>query len=95
MPKWYCDRLDKKKPDPERGILVRLTEVRTSDPFPMIPHQVETQFIASQSIPVAVSGQIPLPSAAPVNATVTANGEHQVDQKLTSELCQILISWSV
>ena len=35
------------------------------DSLPMIPHQVETQFIASQPFPVPVSGLIPSLSAAP------------------------------
>ena len=30
--------------------------LKTSDPLPMIPHQVETQFITSQPFPVSVSG---------------------------------------
>ena len=42
------------------------TEIQTADPLPMIPHQVETQFIASQPFPVSVSGLIPSLSAAQV-----------------------------
>ena len=47
-------------------VTLGLTEIWTNDPLPMIPHQVETQFIASQPFPVSVSGLIPSLSAAPV-----------------------------
>ena len=46
-------------------VTLGLTEIWTTDPLPMIPHQVETQFIASQPYPVSVSGLIPSLSAAP------------------------------
>ena len=49
----------------ERVILC-LTETWTTDPLPMISHQVETQFIACQPFPVSVSGLIPSLSTAPV-----------------------------
>ena len=41
-----------------------LTKIWTTDPLPTIPHQLETQFIASQTFPVSVSGLIPSLSAA-------------------------------
>ena len=48
------------------SVTLCLTEIRTADPLPMIPHQVETQFIASQPFPVSITGiLIPSPSAAP------------------------------
>ena len=37
-------------------VTLGLTEIRTADPLPMISHQVETQFIASQPFPLSVSG---------------------------------------
>ena len=36
-------------------VTLGLTKIRTADPLPMISHQVETQFIASQPFPVSVS----------------------------------------
>ena len=62
----YCDRLDKKQPDSERGWLWVQPRIEPLNSFPMIPHQVETQFIASRPFPVSVSGLIPSLSAAPV-----------------------------
>ena len=65
MPNRCCDRLDQKQPGSE-GLSLGLTETRTADPLPMIPHQVETQFIASQPFQASVSGLIPSLSATPV-----------------------------
>ena len=48
------------------GYFLGLTEILTTGPLAMIPHQVETQFIASQPFPVSVSGLIPSLSATPV-----------------------------
>ena len=61
----YCDRLDKKQPDSVRGWLWVWLRFEP-DPLPTIPHQAETQLIASQPFPVSVSGLIPSLSAAPV-----------------------------
>ena len=47
-------------------VTLGLAEIGTTDPLSMIPHQVETQLIASQPFPVLVSGLIPSLSAAPV-----------------------------
>ena len=47
-------------------VTLGLAEIWTTDPLSMIPHQVETQLIASQPFPVSVSGLIPSLSAAPV-----------------------------
>ena len=46
-------------------VTLGLPKIWTTDPLPMIPHQVQTQFIASQPFPVSVSGIIPSLSAAP------------------------------
>ena len=37
-------------------VTLGLTKIRTADPLPMISHQVETQYIASQPFLVSVSG---------------------------------------
>ena len=47
-------------------VTLGLTEIWTTDPLPMIPHQAETQIIASQPFPVSVSGLIPSLSTTPV-----------------------------
>ena len=47
-------------------VTLGLAEIWTTDPLPTIPHQVETQLIASQPFPVSVSGLTPSLSAAPV-----------------------------
>ena len=59
VPDWTRNRLR------ERWLLWVGPRFKTVDPRPVIPQQVEAQFIASQPFPVLVSGITPSPSAVP------------------------------
>ena len=50
----------------KRGWLLGRAEIWLTGPLPMIPHEVETQFIASQPFPLSVSGLNPSLSAVTV-----------------------------
>ena len=62
----YCDRLDKKQPDSERGGLWVWPRFEPLTPSPWFLIRWRLSFFASQPSPVSVSGLIPSLSAAPV-----------------------------
>ena len=52
----YYERMDKKQRDSGRGWLLVWPRFAPLTPVPMIPHQVEIQFVTSPSFPVSLFG---------------------------------------